>query len=559
MNYEGYNSYEKGYANMRLVVGENDEDYAFAPNNRVFNEFETKNKEFGTTEAFKGYSNMRQTDESMFQQNKYSGEYTEVAKSNSNMRQTNMRQIEDNMFQQNRFLGEYGEVVNGNSNMRQTNMRHTEDYMFQPKRFLGEYAEVAKGYSNMRQIEDNMLPPNRFVGEYVTNNKVYTGTAQIAKGSKVVSCGPWGGPGGMQFDDGSCYTGVREIQLTRSGGLFSIKVCYDRNGQAIWGNKNGGNGGLTLEKIRFEYPNEFLTHISGYYGSLIFRGPTIIKSITFHTNMKKYGPFGDEQGIPFSSGSKDGIIVGFHGRQGWFIHSIGVYVMEGKPALPRPPIDAFNMGGMRIPEVVSGPMQGPGPCGQGVLMVGMVKKPAPYGPVGLPAGMVKEPAPCGLGPWGGDGGQPWDDKVFTGIKKIFLTKGEAIYSIQIEYDCNGQSIWSVKHGCGNEGTPYQIQFEYPHEFLTSVSGYYGSVAEDECRKVIKSLTFYTNRRRYGPYGEESGTYFTSTKNEGKIIGFHGRAASYLYAIGVHIQPLLNDRVSREPKGCPPQYQFNFYQ
>ena len=43
-NYEGYNSYEKGYANMRLVVGENDEDYAFAPNNRVFNEFETKNK-----------------------------------------------------------------------------------------------------------------------------------------------------------------------------------------------------------------------------------------------------------------------------------------------------------------------------------------------------------------------------------------------------------------------------------------------------------------------------------------------------------------------------------
>ena len=106
-----------------------------------------------------------------------------------------------------------------------------------------------------------------------------------------------------------------------------------------------------MEQIRFEYPHEVLTHISGYYGSVILRGPTIIKSITFHTNKKKYGPFGDEQGIPFSSASKDGIIVGFHGRQGWFIHSIGVYVMEGKPALPRPSIDAFNMGGMRIPEV----------------------------------------------------------------------------------------------------------------------------------------------------------------------------------------------------------------
>lgn len=130
-------------------------------------------QEFGTTEVFKGYSNMRQTEDNMFQQNKYSGEYTEVAKSNSNMRQTNMRQIEDNMFHQKRFLGEYAEVVNGNSNLRQTNMRYNEDNMFQPNRFLGEYAEVGKGYSaNMRQNEDNTFPPNRFVGEYITNNKV---------------------------------------------------------------------------------------------------------------------------------------------------------------------------------------------------------------------------------------------------------------------------------------------------------------------------------------------------------------------------------------------------
>ena len=111
------------------------------------------------------------------------------------------------------------------------------------------------------------------------------------------------------------------------------------------------------------------------------------------------------------------------------------------------------------------------------------------------------------------------------------------------------SLWNNK----------QIQFEYPHEFLTCISGYYGSVVGDECRKVVKSLTFYTNRRRYGPYGEETGTYFTSTKDEGKIIGFHGRASSFLYAIGVYVQPSLSDRVCKEPKGCPPQYQFNVYQ
>ena len=91
-----------------------------------------------------------------------------------------------------------------------------------------------------------------------------------------------------------------------------------------------------MEQIRFEYPHEVLTHISGYYSSVILRGPTIIKSITFHTNKKKYGPFGDEQGIPFSSASKGGIIVGFHGRKGWFVDSIGVHVLEGKLSQPRP-------------------------------------------------------------------------------------------------------------------------------------------------------------------------------------------------------------------------------
>lgn len=66
-------------------------------------------------------------------------------------------------------------------------------------------------------------------------------------------------------------------------------------------------------------------------------------------------------------------------------------------------------------------------------------------------GVITEPAPFGPGPWGGDGGRPWDDGVFSGIKQIYLTKApEGICSIQIEYDRNKQSVWSVKHG-GNGG------------------------------------------------------------------------------------------------------------
>lgn len=84
-------------------------------------------------------------------------------------------------------------------------------------------------------------------------------------------------------------------------------------------------------------------------------------------------------------------------------------------------------------KVVPRPAKGPTPCGPGLLQPGMVKS------------------------WGGDGGSTWDDGVFTGIKKIFLAKGEeAIYAIQIEYDRNGQSMWSVKHGSNNEGSSHVV-------------------------------------------------------------------------------------------------------
>ena len=191
--------------------------------------------------------------------------------------------------------------------------------------------------------------------------------------------------------------------------------------------------------------------------------------------------------------------------------------------------------------------------------------------------MIKEPAPCGPGPWGGDGGKQWDDGVFSGIKQIFITKVEAICSIQIEYDRNGQSVWSVKHG-GNGGTAthrvinilpcddnrincfpvhdfstktltcdLQVKLQYPHEVLICLSGYYGPVGCDEkSPKVIKSLTFHTSRGKYGPFGEEIGTYFTSTTTEGKVVGFHGRSSAYMDAIGVHMQHWLGNQRSSKP-------------
>lgn len=89
----------------------------------------------------------------------------------------------------------------------------------------------------------------------------------------------------------------------------------------------------------------------------------------------------------------------------------------------------------------------------------------------------------------------------------------------------------------------QVKLDYPHEVLTCISGYYGYVGKDERQQVIKSLTLHTSRGKFGPFGEEIGTFFTSTITEGKVVGFHGRSSLYLDAIGVHMQHWLGSQRS----------------
>ena len=77
--------------------------------------------------------------------------------------------------------------------------------------------------------------------------------------------------------------------------------------------------------------------------------------------------------------------------------------------------------------------------------------------------------------------------------------------------------------------------------LTCISGYYGYIGKDERQQAVKSLTFHTSRGKFGPFGEEVGSFFTSTTTEGKVVGFHGRSSLYLDAIGVHMQHWLGSQ------------------
>uniref|UniRef100_A0A2P2IXV7 Pentatricopeptide repeat-containing protein n=2 Tax=Rhizophora mucronata TaxID=61149 RepID=A0A2P2IXV7_RHIMU len=366
-------------------------------------------------------------------------------------------------------------------------------------------------------------------GKAISNEKV------PSKAQGFVTFGPWGGTGGLLFNDG-IYSGIRQIHLSRSIGIVSFKVQYDRAGQSVWGSKHGGTGGFKTDKIIFDYPYEILTHITGTYWPLMYMGPNIIKSLTFYTNKGRHGPFGEEKGPSFTTKKNEGKVVGFHGREGIFLDAIGVYVTEGKLKPVKHYLsNTITRTEAEVAEIDNSPWSNK----LVVAKRGQTEEVA--------CGVVKEPAPCGPGPWGGDGGRPWDDGVFTGIKQIMVTRSaDAICSIQIEYDRNGQSVWSAKHG-GSGGTAmHRVKLEYPHEVLVCLSGYYGQINGDERPKVVRSLTFYSSRGKYGPFGEEIGTFFTSTTTEGKLVGLHGRSGAYLDAIGVHMQHWLGNTRASKP-------------
>ncbi|KAL3634253.1 hypothetical protein CASFOL_021307 [Castilleja foliolosa] len=371
--------------------------------------------------------------------------------------------------------------------------------------------------------------------------------------SKNVKSGPWGGPGGTPFDDG-VYDGIRQINVSRNVAIVSIRVCYDKNGEHVWGSKNGGTGSIKADKVVFDYPSEKLTHMTGYYGPTMIMGPNVIKSLTFHTTKAKYGPYGEEKGDFFSTNSKDGsMILGFHGRKGLFVDAIGVHMIKGK-VVPGQTThkDAFVSS---ISNDKQSPLvYPPKPISQTTPKNNVVdhkvdqnsewssKMPRRrYPDQEVVPRLVQNPAPYGAGPWGGEGGKAWDDGVFSGIKQIIVTKTDAICCIEFEYDRNGQSVWSVKHGGNGGQTANRVKLEYPHEVLTRITGYYGPIKKEQGTNVIQSLTFHTSRRKCGPFGEEIGTYFASGTTEGKVVGFHGRSSVFLDAIGVHMQHWLDDQ------------------
>ncbi|KAM3341812.1 agglutinin isoform X1 [Capsicum galapagoense] len=331
----------------------------------------------------------------------------------------------------------------------------------------------------------------------------------------------WGGNGGDEWIY-KLKSPIKEILINHGQIIDSITFRTINNEQNIIDSPRfGGNGGRR-DKVTIEAaPLEYLRGIKGTYGN--YGGKMVIKSLSFVTNGKNiYGPFGNKggDGIPFSLVMKEGgAIVGFHGRCGSYLDAIGVYLQKlTTPTTPQKQDDDQKKVEPNEP-----------------LLVEEIE-------IHEKLDVMKTIVPRSAGPWGGCSGKGWDDGVFSTIKQVQVymnTISSAISGIQIQYEkkLDKTLFWSQLHGglgAGND-TIRKIIIDGENEFLIGIEGYYSPVDNNGGHDTVRQIAFYTSKGKYGPYGTEIGTYFSSSAARGKIVGFHGKSGVYLNAIGVHME------------------------
>ncbi|KAJ3688538.1 hypothetical protein LUZ61_017702 [Rhynchospora tenuis] len=144
--------------------------------------------------------------------------------------------------------------------------------------------------------------------------------------SQVVKLGPCGGGGGSEKNmDSNGITRIVKISIRHGAAIDGFAVRFLRNDREESTEQWGGQGG-NLTEFNLQ-ANEFITAVKGYYGT--FNGMFVVKSLKFVTNLGTFGPYGKEEGIPFELPAINGQIIGFHGRSGQLLDSIGVYVKVG--------------------------------------------------------------------------------------------------------------------------------------------------------------------------------------------------------------------------------------
>ncbi|KAI3721169.1 hypothetical protein L2E82_32175 [Cichorium intybus] len=146
-----------------------------------------------------------------------------------------------------------------------------------------------------------------------------------------------------------------------------------------------------------------------------------------------------------------------------------------------------------------------------------------------------------IGLWGSStGGNPWSLQLDSNqkLRKITIHHKDWIYSIGFTTEDFSGSLDASHHGSarGRKGlTISEVDFAVDEEII-GIDGTVGvNMGMNKTLTLISSLCFITNKKRYGPFGQEAGTRFSVPWDLGSFAGFYGRAGLYLDGLGIYLK------------------------
>ncbi|KAD7477825.1 hypothetical protein E3N88_00961 [Mikania micrantha] len=262
--------------------------------------------------------------------------------------------------------------------------------------------------------------------------------------------------------------------------IYSLMFTSQHEGVLHIPSKAGGcAGGQTVSEVMLDSDEE----IVGIKGSISTRdGLTIISSLSFETSKKRaHGPFGEESTSVFSIPWDKGSLVGFYGIAGHYIDGIGVHV---KPH-------------------------------EKIMRVGTWGRSDP--------GLTRN---------------VWSFQLEENhhLQKITIDHGDLIYSLMFSTQYKGLINTSNRFGGWNGGDKVsEVAFDWNEEIIAISGTVAVSRGDDIGHTIIASISFVTNKKRYGPYGNVRGNPFTLPWDDGSFAGFYGLCGWYIDSIGVYLK------------------------
>ncbi|KAG2318648.1 hypothetical protein Bca52824_011861 [Brassica carinata] len=311
----------------------------------------------------------------------------------------------------------------------------------------------------------------------------YAGTNLNSLGAYFATAPPTkldyqGGAGGSPWDDGPNYKGVRKVSVSLNNNeIRQIRVDYEKGG-SVESLAHGEAVGQHQEFV-VDFPTEYIISVEGTCDDVSDPYQNRVRSLVIKTSKNRTSPtFGNVAALKFVLQNNGGALIGFHGRAAGALDAIGAYFSA--PVVPA------------------------------------IEK---------------------LQAKGGEGGDPWDDGVFNGVREIYVGQGvNGVVAVKFVYGKDSHVANGDEHGIPSMLEYEKFKLDYPSEYITSVEGCFDKILGSE-NGLITMLKFQTNKKTSPPYGMESASSFVLGKEGYKIVGFHGKSSHELHQLGVHVVPI----------------------